>query len=168
VPFRGAIPFLESFQLPGGDLTPADQTNAIEVGGIVVGPLLCFEAQFVDVAVDQARNGAQLLAAMVIDDWYMGTVAPAQLRMAGVWRAVEAALPLVRVGPLGYTEYVDARGNLIARAKLGETTALRCEVLLPDGPQYFPPIVAFPWLFGASCLAPASLLWIRTRRPASN
>ncbi len=162
VPFRDQLPFLRAFELPTGDLNAADRTSTVEVGGFSVGPLLCFESLFYDVGIQQAKNGAQLLAAMVIDDWYMGTVAPDQLKFGAVWRAVETGLPIVRVGSLGYTYAADARGNIVARARLRRLEALKCDLVLPAERQYFPGIEAFPYLFGASVFVP---LLLRRRRP---
>jgi apolipoprotein N-acyltransferase len=101
VPGRNWIPFLSKFDLPEGDLTPSSKVSAIEVGDLRVGPLLCFEGLFADIAQRQVENGAQLLAVMSVDDWYVGTAAPAQLKCAAVWRAVETGLPVVRSATRG-------------------------------------------------------------------
>lgn len=131
VPFRQYLPFLDSFRLPGGDLTPGDKVQALSVAGISVGPILCFEALFPDVALQQQMNGARLLAVMSIDDWYMGTNAPEQLRAASIWRAVECGLPLVRSAGLGFTLACNSRGRVMAEAPLGAQVPLRVELRVP-------------------------------------
>lgn len=165
VPFRDYLPFLKSFNIPGGDLTPGTEVKALQAGSIKVGPILCFEGLFHDVALRQAINGAQLLAVMSIDDWYMGSAAPEQLRMAAVWRAVETGLPLVRSASLGYSLAVDARGNVLAEAPLGKRFPLRVELDIPQKADLFPPVNVFPWLAAASCVAAPLAAAFRLRRP---
>lgn len=152
VPGRDFLPFLDSFKLPTGDLTPGEKVSALTVGGIRVGPLLCFEGLFPDVGSAQARNDVQLLAVMALDDWYFGTAAPDQLRTAAVFRAIEAGVPLVRCAPLGYSMAVDARGRVIAEAPTGKTVPMRVEVVLPAHPDFFAGIDGFRYLALLSCL----------------
>jgi apolipoprotein N-acyltransferase len=159
IPARDIFPFLDSFRLPTGNLTPADEVSAIEVAGMTVGPLLCFEAVFYDVGIAQAKNGAQLLAAMCLDDWYAGTAAPEQLRDAGIFRAVETGLPMVRSSSLGWTIVVDQRGRVLSQLPWSATAALRADLLIPEGPDRFPAQEAFPWLFAASWGVPVWLAW---------
>lgn len=157
VPLRGTLPFLDAFELPTGDLRPSDRTSAIQVAGMTVGPMLCFEGLFYDVAADQAKNGAQLLTVMSIDDWYVGTGAPEQLMSASVWRAVETGLPVARSASLGHSIAVDARGNIVARAPFGVTYPLRANLILPKQAERFPGIEVVPialaiFLFGAATM----------------
>lgn len=152
VPGRNWIPFLSAFNLPSGDLSAAREVKALDVNGIRVGPLLCFEGLFPDLGFRQAMNGAKLLAVMSIDDWYMGTPAPEQLAMGAPWRAVETGLPVVRAATTGISMACNARGDVTARAPVGQTRAVPVQVLLPIGSSYFHfspvfPIVALLSLF---------------------
>lgn len=155
VPARRFLPFLDAFQVPGGDLRPGDRVTALDVGGVRVGPMLCFEGLFYDVAFKQAQNGAQILAQMSIDDWYMGTSAPDQLRMAAPFRAVEAGVPMVRAASLGYSLAVDARGDLVAAAPLGKQVATTVRLKVPPKPDVFPLLPVFPWVAALSVPAVA-------------
>ena len=137
VPGRDYIPFLTEFKLPTGDLTPGEKVSSVSVGGMNVGPLLCFEGLFPDVAISQARNDVQLLAIMALDDWYFGTPAPEQLMTAAVFRAVEAGVPVVRAAPLGYSMACQANGEVVGMAPLGKTVPLRVELTLPAHPDNF-------------------------------
>lgn len=166
VPFREYLPFLESFRLPGGDLTPGDKVRALDVAGVSVGPILCFEALFPDVALQQQWNGARLLAVMSIDDWYMGTNAPEQLRAAAIWRAVECGLPLVRSAGLGFTFATDARGRVIAEAPLGQLVALRVELRVPVEGDGFKGRGWVPWAGVLACLAALAWPLLARRREA--
>lgn len=150
VPFRNYLPFLDNFKLPNGDLTPADTTRTLTVNGLRVGPLICFEGMFWDVAYKHVLNDAQVLTMMSIDDWYMGTAAPDQLRTAAVWRAVECDLPVARAASLGYSLTVDQRGRVLNEAALGKPKALATTLYLPDHVSQMPVRPILVWLFGLS------------------
>lgn len=166
VPFRNQLPFLQHFNMPAGDISPGRTTEALTLGGIKVGPLICFEGLFADVAYDQVRNGAQLLTVMSIDDWYLGSNAPDQLAAASVFRAIESGLPLVRSASLGHTLAVDPRGNVIARARLKERDVLRVDVLIPEKPDTFAGIWIAPLIALLSVVLVPLAAW-RFRAPAS-
>ncbi|MBI3721858.1 MAG: hypothetical protein HY248_04820 [Fimbriimonas ginsengisoli] len=56
VPGRGVLPLLDSFNLPNDDLIPGSEIRTLDVAGIRLGPMICFEALFPDIAYRQARN----------------------------------------------------------------------------------------------------------------
>lgn len=148
VPFREELPFIAKvFQMPGGDLAPADEVKALKVGTLTAGPVICFEALFPDVAYRQARNGVELLTVMSVDDWYFGSNAPDQLRAASIWRAVETGLPLVRAASLGYSFAVDAKGQILAEIPVGVSQSVSVKIRRAKANPFplFPvfPIAAF-------------------------
>lgn len=164
VPGRGIIPYPDSFRLPAGDLAAGTRgVEALDIAGMRVGPVICFEALFPDIAYRQARNGAQLLAVMSIDDWYKGSPAPDQLMAGSVWRSIENGLPLVRSAATGVSLATDAHGRVISRAPEGEAVGMRVELGIPRQPQGFPGLPVFPVL---SVLACGVVFW-PIRRPTS-
>lgn len=138
VPGRNWIPFLSKFNLPSGDLSAGERLTTLTINDLRIGPLICFEALFPDLAFRQAKNGAQILTVMSIDDWYMGSGGPEQLRAEAIWRAVETGLPLVRSASLGATLAVDSHGRVLREAPLGKTIPLNAEVPIPDKAEPFP------------------------------
>lgn len=146
VPFREYIPFLDAMRLPSGDILVGDKTTAMDLGGIRVGPIICFEALFPNIADAQVRNGAQLLAVISIDDWYMGTNAPEQLTANAIFRAVESGLPLVRSATLGTTLSVTARGQIVDLAEMRKPFGLETTLLIPSRSDSFPFRRLVPWL----------------------
>jgi apolipoprotein N-acyltransferase len=148
VPLRDQLSFLRGFRLPSGDLTPAQEVGILELDGIRIAPLLCFEALFPDVAATQQGLGANLIAVMAIDDWYEGTPAPEQLMSGSVWRAVESGLPLVRSANSGLSVAIDLRGNIVSALPEGETAAMRVEVGVPSESDALEQRFAFVWLSG--------------------
>jgi apolipoprotein N-acyltransferase len=165
VPFRNVIPYPPTLRLPGGDLQAGeDGVRSLNVAGIRVGGLLCFEALFPDIAFRHAMNGSRLIAVLSIDDWFMGTSAPDQLRAGSVWRAIETGTPVVRSASLGYTLAVDSRGRILGQLPLREPRALRVELEIPRDPQGLAASAAFPV---ACCLFTVGFaLWPRRREEA--
>lgn len=150
VPGRDWIPYIDRFRLPSGDITAGEKLSQVNLAGTKVGPLLCFEGLFWDLADRHARAGAQMLAILAIDDWYIGTPAPDQLAANAVWRAVESGLPTVRAATLGWSMAIDPRGRILARAPFGQRTALRVELVTPQSSEFNPLRAVLPWLFLAA------------------
>ncbi len=164
VPFRDQLPFLKIFTLTTSDLIGAIKTEAVEINRIKVGPIICFEELFPDVASDQAKNGAQLLAILSIDDWYMGSNAPEQLAATAVFRAIETGLPVARSASTGITMAVDQRGNIIRQAPVGDRRMLDVEFVVPEKSDYFPASILFVYAFVASLFAVPIAAWVVRRR----
>jgi apolipoprotein N-acyltransferase len=158
VPFRDQLSFLSSFNLPSGDLRPGDKIELIESGEIKIGPSICFEALFPDIAMQHSKLGANLLAVMSIDDWFIGTPMMEHLLAGSVYRAIENGLPVVRSSSMGPTCWIDSRGNIRSQAPIGKTLLLRGEVTLPtQGPLPYRevfPILAF-LVTGLTLIAPS-------------
>lgn len=169
VPFRH-LPLLSGFNLPAGDLTAGETVKTLTVNGLVIGPLLCFEGVFPDLAAAHSVLGAQLLVQMSIDDWYERTSAWDQLWQSSVWRSIESGLPLARVGGRGQSLATDARGNIVAMVPKGELAATRVELTVPASSDAFPYRMGFAWL----CWAAATGVWlqavaqrVRSKRPTA-
>lgn len=150
VPLRDQLPILQSFSLPSGDLKAAKRLSTPLVNGVRIGPLVCFEGVFPDLGERHARNGANLLVQMSIDDWYIGTPAWDQLWMSSVWRSIESGMPLVRVGGLGRSLATDSRGRIITMLPASQTLAKTVQVPIAqaDGFNYR---FVFVWVSWATC-----------------
>jgi apolipoprotein N-acyltransferase len=148
VPGRDLFPFLaEAFNLPAGDMTAGEHgVQALRLAGRTVGPVICWEEMFPDVSYRQALNGAQLLAVISIDDWFMNSSAPEELRAGCIWRTIETGLPLVRSASSGYTMAIDGQGRVLGQLPLGISANLRAVLSLDKGRQLFPLLPAFPIL----------------------
>ncbi len=143
VPFRQYLP--AGFNLPSGDLEESkDGLKQFTLPFGKVGPILCFEALFPDIAWRHSNSGTTMIAVMSIDDWFMGTPAIEQLRTAAVWRAVETGNPIARVGGLGATYAVTGRGVVLDEAPIGPPAAMVVELPVPKKPSSFIGTLAFP------------------------
>ena len=145
VPGRDFLPFLSAFNLPSGDLTAGEHgTQALHLRNLTVGPVICFEEVFPDIAFRQAANGSRILTILSIDDWFLGTSAPIQFTSAAVWRAVETGLPVARAASLGESIAVNAHGQIIAQAPLRCLDAMTVELPVPVAPTFPFWLPAFP------------------------
>jgi len=153
VPFREQFPFLVPlFRLPTGDLIAAEKVKTLEVGGIRVGGMICFEALFEEVARMHLENGAQVLVIPSLDDWYRGTGAIGHLRAVAIVRAVENRIPVVRSAPTGPSLVIDDRGNVLSETMVGEPSVARGEVVvhppvISPFRKWFPYIAFAFWIF---------------------
>ena len=138
VPFRDQLPFLEAFDVPSGDLRPGKEIGTLELEGLKVAPVLCFEALFEEVSRVSASRGAEVIAISSIDDWYQGTGAIQALISGAVMRAIENGLPAVRSASLGPSAIIDARGNIIAYAEEGETRTIVAEAAARGSKTHIP------------------------------
>ncbi len=163
VPGRGVIPFLDKFDLPSGDISPGETPiHPMRVGTVNVGPLVCFEGLFPDLSYRQSLLGAQLLAVISVDDWFMGTAAPDQLRAGSIWRAIETGLPMVRAASNGYTVIADGQGRVLAQAPLQCRTEITASVPVPAQSPTFPGLPTLP----VACLfSPLALLSLPRKKP---
>lgn len=137
VPLRDQLPFLQNFNLPAGDLVAGDEVITMDVAGMKVGPLICFEGVFPDLAVVHSNQGAQVLVQMSIDDWYEGTPAHDQLWMSTIWRSIESGLPVMRVGGRGKSLGADGRGNLLVDVPIGQRFPAKVTALVPERSDAF-------------------------------
>lgn len=150
VPFRD-LPLLSGFHLPAGDLDPGPDLKTVDVNGMRLGPLLCFEGVFPDLADRHGRLGAQLLVQMSIDDWYEKTPAWEQLWQSSIWRSIESGLPLVRVGGRGQSLATNARGEIVMMIPKGQMAAEPVELLVPSKSDSFSYRMGFVYLCWAVC-----------------
>lgn len=162
VPGRETFPFIaEAFHMPSGDMVPGKEgVKAFDISGTKVGPVICFEALFPDVAFRQALNDSRLLAVISVDDWFMDGNAPDQLKAGTVWRAVETGLPVVRSATQGATLACDGHGRILAELPMLKPGGLRIDIPLPKTSPTFRGLAIFPL---ATVVFALAIPWIRSR-----
>jgi apolipoprotein N-acyltransferase len=117
VPFRGLLP-LHKITAGTMDLSAGPGPRTLALAGLPpFAPLICYEAIFPGAIVDEAHRPDWLLN-VTNDAWYGRTSGPFQHFAIARTRAVEEALPLVRVANNGVSGVVDANGRVLARINL--------------------------------------------------
>ena len=92
-------------------------------------PLICLDDTDPQLAIDGASQGAQAILGMSNDSWFSDTPLGAELHLAVArFRSIETRLPQLRVTANGISSAIDAGGEVIARAPMGEPALLVGEV----------------------------------------
>jgi apolipoprotein N-acyltransferase len=180
VPFGEYIPLRPLFGWVGRitdaaaeDRRRGDHLEVMAAGGTTVGPLVCFESAFPDMAASLARRGARLLVVQSSTSTFQGSWAPAQHASLASVRAVETGLPVVHATLTGVTTVVDARGRVLASIpaqRPGDPPASLVLDVPMSGPARPPAVTLGVWLPRICLLlATAAVLvgWLRARTSAT-
>jgi apolipoprotein N-acyltransferase len=127
VPFAEALPFAGILgKLPGADLvshfSEGDSSGVVDVGGVRIAPLICWESAFGDISAEDTRDGAQAFVIVTDDAWFGTTAGPYQHAQIAQMRALETGAWIVRAGATGISGIIAPNGRYIAQSKLNETT----------------------------------------------
>jgi apolipoprotein N-acyltransferase len=127
---------------------------------IPVLPLVCLDDMDTGLAVEGARQGAQVILTMSNDAWFSASPLGARLHQAAAaMRSVETRLPQFRVTSNGFSAVIDARGNLLNATLRDQRTLVIGEVPVREPPRTL--AVAWgPWPGpAAAVLLGLLLLW---------
>jgi len=127
VPFGEYIPDwlpLPIMVMPGNGFAAGPGPRTLHVPGLPpFGALICYEAIFPGVAVDEADRPAWLVN-VTNDAWFGNSTGPRQHLAAARMRAVEEGLPLLRAANTGISAAFDARGHELGRLGMQATGTL--------------------------------------------
>jgi apolipoprotein N-acyltransferase len=91
---------------------PGTAATVVTVGSLRLGPLICYEAIFPELARATVRAGAELLVNLSNDSWFPPGAGPAQHARFAELRAVELRRTLVRAANRGVTMVVLPDGRV--------------------------------------------------------
>ncbi len=118
VPFGEYIPLRPVFGWVGGvsraaaeDRRRGRELVLLDVDGVRVGPLVCFESAFPDMARRLAADGADLVVVQSATSTFQGSWAPEQHASLAAVRAVETGRPVVHATLTGVSAAFDAGGR---------------------------------------------------------
>lgn len=116
VPFRPVLGWIEKFVPVGGDFLagtdPRPLLLPLRRGPVVIGPLICYEDVFPQLARASVRTGAEILTVHTNNGWFGEGGAAYQHAAHSVLRAIETRRPVVRVGNGGWSGWIDEFGNV--------------------------------------------------------
>ncbi len=127
VPGRHTVPFIAQIV---GNQVPDDFARGTEAvvfrltkDQIKVAPLICFEDTLGELAREFVLRGADLLANVTNDGWFLHSAASQQHIDNAIFRCVETRRPLVRAANTGVTCFVNQFGRItqVLRSKTGTT-----------------------------------------------
>ena len=152
---RRALPWAGTWQPgSGARVMPLFLADGREVPVL---PLICLDDVHPQLAIDGARQGAQAILGMSNDSWFSDHPIGAELHLAVArFRSIETRLPQLRVTANGISAAIDAGGEVIARAPMGERALLVGEVRIREPT----PSLMRAWgdWFGGGCLLTLVLL----------
>jgi len=128
-------------------------------------PLICLDDTDAGLAIAGARLGAQLILTLSNDSWFSAHPQGARLHQAvAAFRSIETRLPQFRVTTNGFSAVIDARGQVIAGAGLGERALVIGELPVRD-PAPTPMVRWGDWVGRAAAGFLAALLLLAALRP---
>lgn len=119
VPQREKYPFLERFPVRKFDFSPGEGYKVLDVDGVKIGPIICFEALFPHVLRQVTRMGAEVIVAATSDEWARGTPEIAQHSYTAPVRAVESRRYIVRAGTWGISGIITPYGTYLSPVPVG-------------------------------------------------
>lgn len=118
VPLRPVLGWLRKVVPIGDDFTPGPDASPLVLSlpgrSLVVGPLICYEDIFPQLARGSALAGSDFLAVLTNNAWYGEGAAAPQHAAHSVLRAVETRRPVLRDGNGGWSGWIDEFGVIRA------------------------------------------------------
>ncbi len=124
VPLRPVLGWLKKVVPVGDDFARGEDTGLIEAplgkgwaereGATRLGPLICYEDIFPDLARKSVAAGAEVLVVNTNNGWFGEGAAAYQHAAHSVLRAVETRRPVLRAGNAGWSGWIDECGAIRA------------------------------------------------------
>ncbi len=116
VPFSNVFSFMRVLATPAGGVSgyvPGDGPSVMEIDGIRIGVLICFESIFPAYGRRLVAGGSEVFFVLTQDGWWQNNRASAQHLAFGKFRAAEVARSIVQVSVDGLSGYIRADGRII-------------------------------------------------------
>ena len=162
VPLKRFFPFIGKMVPMIGDFAegPVGATVSLPEGAL--GPLVCYESIFPNLARAQVENGARLLVNITNDAWFGKTSAAYQHLSMAVLRCVENHVCLARAANTGISAFIDAKGRILWQSELFVPEAHALELAwMPGGSLYTKIGDVFAW--ACTVLTGLALIFARRR-----
>jgi apolipoprotein N-acyltransferase len=117
VPLRPLLGWVTRFTKAAAvDRHRGTRLAVLPAGKVAVGPLICFESAFPDLARNLAADGADLVVVQTADTTFQGSWGLDQHASLSAVRAVESGRPVLQAALSGTSAAFDARGHRLAWA----------------------------------------------------
>lgn len=124
VPMRRVFFFVDKLVEGFADFIPGRSIDPLELNGMAVGVLICYEGIFPGISRTYTLRGADYLVNITNDAWYGRTSAPHQHLSMLTLRAVENRRSIARAANTGISALVDPLGRVTGRTELFEPALL--------------------------------------------
>lgn len=137
VPLKRILFFLHRLVPGAGDFYPGHSIRPLRISNISIGPMICFEAIFPEIARTHVKKGANVLVNITNDAWFGRTSAPYQHLIMSVFRAVENRRALIRAANTGISAFIDPYGRIIKKSHLFKREILLSKISLINDHKSF-------------------------------
>lgn len=147
-----------------GNFIPGDKPGRLDIGGVHVGAVMCYEVAYDD-AMRDAAKGSQLLAVQTNNATYGGTLQLDQQFAMSRMRAIEHGRPVAIAATSGISGLIRADGTVIDRSQQFTRTEFVETMRLGHGMTLADRVGAWPGrvLVAIGLLALLGALWRRRR-----
>ena len=115
VPLRPLLGWVTRFtRAATADRHRGTHLAVLDANGLAVGPLICFESAFPDLARNLAAGGAEVVVVQTADTTFQGSWGLDQHASLSAVRAVESGRPVLQAAVSGTSAAFDARGRRLA------------------------------------------------------
>ena len=116
LPFRGILTkLIKRFNMIPRDFVPGHGRGDLDLGGVPVAAVICFEVAYDDVVRNAVNGGGQVLLVPSNNASYMGTGQTYQQLAIARLRAVEHGRWTLEAATSGVSAVIDPRGHVLAR-----------------------------------------------------
>ncbi len=126
--FEVLIPPLAELVMSGDDVVAGEGAQLIEINGINVGSLICFDSIYDSLARESVNAGAQIIALSTNDSWFTDSAALYMHNAQAQLRAIENGRYVVRAANTGLTTVINAKGEVMESIEPLEAGMLVSEV----------------------------------------
>ncbi|MEV0644401.1 apolipoprotein N-acyltransferase [Phytomonospora sp. NPDC050363] len=132
VPLRSLVEMVTDKVKLAGNFAPGTQPGIVEMNGVAVGDVICYEIAFDDVVRETVAEGAQLIAVQTNNATFNNAEALQQMAMVRL-RAVEHGRSALMASTVGVSGFVDADGTVHDATAFNTQAALVRSVDLGEG-----------------------------------
>jgi len=131
IPFSGELHWLTKLTKAAGvNLVPGTGLTIFQADNTAIGPLICFESAFPDMARNEVNLGAQMLVYQSEDTTFQGSWEPAQHASLAAVRSAETGRPSVQASLAGVSAAFDAQGRQLAWMSKNDVGSIVAQVPL--------------------------------------
>jgi apolipoprotein N-acyltransferase len=143
-----------------GDFSPARERRLLRApfGNFAV--LICWEGIFPHLVRKFVKDGADYLANITNDGWFLKTAAPFQHFIASIFRAVENRMSVIRVANTGVSAFIDQYGRITNKTQIFKKDYLNSSVLRRNKQTFY---TNYGDIFAYLCVA-LTIFFIAWRR----
>lgn len=122
IPFRGLLTrFIGRLERIPRDYLPGDQPGNLEIAGVPIGNVICFEVAYDEIVRAVVSGGARLITVQTNNATYGGTAQPDQQLAISRVRATEFGRSVVVAATSGISAFIDPASNLTSTLQVGES-----------------------------------------------